>query len=395
MIEILFAVAIGFAIGIITGILPGLHPNNVIPIILGLSFIFDSITLSFILLTAGIVNIFVNFIPSILVGAPDDSAALSVLPGHKMLLDGRGYEAIQLASIGCLGGIVFAVLILPIFALTIPIVYKFIRPQMHWILIAAVGFLISMENNKSKALLVFILAGFLGLIVLGTSSNNLFPLLTGLFGMPTLLISLRNKINLPKVFKVSKIKIDKKSILHSVSVGGIAGIVAGLLPGLGATQSTALTQQFFKKKMDLEKFLISLGAVSTSDLIYSILALWLIGNPRSGIAVAIGNLIQLDIKTLLIFLSLIITVAFVSYRANLFLSKRTLKLLSRFNYTKICLFTITFILSLVLFFTGLFGILILGVSTTIGLLANFLDVRRTNCMGCLLLPTILFFAGII
>jgi TctA family transporter len=45
-------------------------------------------------------------------------------------------------------------------------------------------------------------------------------------------------------------------------------------------------------------------------------------------------------------------------------------------------------------FSGLMGILILIVSIAVGFIPNYLNIRRTYAMGCLILPCILFFMGI-
>ena len=86
MLELLLALAFGIAVGTVCGLLPGLHPNNAIPIILGLSFLFPPLSAAIILISAGIVNSFVAFIPSILIGAPEGDNALSALPGHRLLM---------------------------------------------------------------------------------------------------------------------------------------------------------------------------------------------------------------------------------------------------------------------------------------------------------------------
>jgi len=70
MLELIFAFAIGTALGVLAGLIPGLHQNNFIPIILGASFLFEPMPAAIILISAAVVNSFVNYIPSILLGAP-------------------------------------------------------------------------------------------------------------------------------------------------------------------------------------------------------------------------------------------------------------------------------------------------------------------------------------
>lgn len=39
-------------------------------------------------------------IPSMLLGVPEEGTAVSILPGHRMVLEGRSKEAIRIVSIG-------------------------------------------------------------------------------------------------------------------------------------------------------------------------------------------------------------------------------------------------------------------------------------------------------
>lgn len=234
MLELFLSSAVGMILGVIAGLLPGLHPNNTIPIILGLSFVFGPLPTAVILLSSGVVNSFINFIPSILLGAPDDSNVLGVLPGHKLLLEGRGYEAIKLCVTGCFGGILFSILILPLFALLIPTFYGFLRPNVQWLLIFVVTYMILSEKGKIKiySMIIFTISGILGLIVLNNLSDSmLFPLLTGLFGLPMLLLSIFEKSKIPENFNFDEEIIERKSILSCIGIGSLAGIVAGVLPG--------------------------------------------------------------------------------------------------------------------------------------------------------------------
>lgn len=397
MLELFLSSAIGMMLGVIAGLLPGLHPNNTVPIILGLSFLFGPLPAAIILLSSGVVNSFISFIPSILLGAPEDSNVLGVLPGHKLLLQGRGYEAIKLCVTGCFGGILFSILILPLFALLIPSMYSFLRPNVQWLLIFVVVYMLLSEHGKNKiySLIIFIVSGILGLIVLNNLSDSmLFPLLTGLFGLPMLLLSIFEKSKLPESFNFDEEKIERKNILSCIGIGSLAGIVAGLLPGIGSTQSTILTQQVFQKKRDERSFLISIGAITSSDIVYSILALWLINNPRSGIAVGISKLLEVGFNEAMIFIAFILITASIATIITLKLTKIALTLLRKINYQKLCLFSSIFLFALTIIFSGLIGVLVLIVSIAVGMIPNKLGIKRTYAMGCLLLPTILFFLGI-
>ena len=209
-----------------------------------------------------------------------------------------------------------------------------------------------------------------------------------------ILISIFQKTKLPDKFTYEEDFIERKNVLSCIGVGSISGIIAGLLPGLGATQSTILTQQVFKKGNDGREFLISIGAITTCDIVYSILALWLISNPRSGIAIGVSKLMEVGFQETMIFIIIIIISAAIATITNLKITKLTMNLLRKINYQKLCIYTTAFLLVLTLIFSGIIGILILLVSIAVGMIPNYVNIRRTYGMGCLIFPTILFFAGI-
>ena len=102
ILEILSFSLFGILIGVFAGIIPGMHINVLLPLLLSFPLLIkiEPYYLVALIVSAALTEIFVNFISSIFVGAPDSSTALSVLPGHKILLEGRGYEAIKLTVIG-------------------------------------------------------------------------------------------------------------------------------------------------------------------------------------------------------------------------------------------------------------------------------------------------------
>ena len=99
-LQILLAIILGCIAGTFTGIIPGIHVNLLSLIILSFSTYLLGITTPLIIavfiISIALTHTFVNAIPSIYLGAPDSDTALSVLPGHKLLLKGLGHEAVKL-----------------------------------------------------------------------------------------------------------------------------------------------------------------------------------------------------------------------------------------------------------------------------------------------------------
>ena len=91
----------GFVLGIPSGLVPGLHINNFAAMLLALSpmLIGQGLTpyhMASIILASSISQTFFDAIPAIFLGAPDSDTALTVLPGQRLMLEGRGIEAVRL-----------------------------------------------------------------------------------------------------------------------------------------------------------------------------------------------------------------------------------------------------------------------------------------------------------
>ncbi|MEM7820141.1 MAG: tripartite tricarboxylate transporter permease [Candidatus Aenigmatarchaeota archaeon] len=397
---VIIAFMLGALLGVIAGLLPGIHPNNTIPLILAFASFFEPLNAAIILVTAGVINSFIAFIPSIFLGAPDEDEVLSVLPGHRMLLEGRGLEAVQLTAFGGLGAIALGILLLPLLTVVIPPIYSYIRPNTHWLLAGAVIYLLFCESNIRKmgaAMVIFGLTGLLGFVVLDifVIDQGLLPLLSGLFGVPTLIIALKERPMLHETILDSAPKEKLSEIMPGILTGALAGILAGMLPGIGSSQAAMLVQsKNTDEDANTRHFLVTLGGISAADMLYSLFALWLIGNPRSGIAVAVGQLIKIGVNEIILFSTVVLLAAVIGIWLTLRLARHTLRWLRHVNYQKLCGWVLIGILSLVALLSGPTGLIVLCTATGIGLLAQKLSVRRSWAMGCLIVPTILYFARI-
>jgi len=124
---------------------------------------------------------------------------------------------------------------------------------------------------------------------------------------------------------------------------------------------------------------------------FSFISLYIISKTRTGAAVAIQQLNGNPSAQILI---LIITIAFISGLISFFITKHLAKFFSqkiqKVNYTIISTLTLIFLIILILLITKPTGLLVFIVSTITGIYCISLKVRRTNMMGCLLLPVIIW-----
>lgn len=395
MIEIIIAILLGVIAGTITGITPGVHLNLVsVLIISSASFLLSLTTgtvVSVFIIAMSILHTFTNAIPAVFLGAPEESTALAVLPGHSLLLQGRGYEAVKLTLIGGLLGLICVILLLPLLILIVPLVYSTISNYIAFILIFISAYLILRDKLKFWAFSIFILSGILGILTLNLPIKNpLFPLLSGLFGTSTILLSIKDRVNIPE----QEIKCDplpKKEITKAVGSGLFASILCGLLPGIGSAQA-AIVASSFSKEWSKRSWLILVGSIDTIVMFLSIVGYYTIQKARSGSIVAVSKLLkEFTLNDLILFVGVSLIVAFFAVVITLSVARYAAKLMHKINYFVISVLILILIVILSFVLTGVTGFFILLISTSIGMLPALKGVGRNHAMGCLILPVILFF----
>ncbi|MBN2043215.1 MAG: tripartite tricarboxylate transporter permease [Candidatus Aenigmarchaeota archaeon] len=396
VLEIITFVVLGVLFGVVTGLIPGLHPNNLFVILFSLIPMMSFIPLPHILafsVSLAISNTFVDFIPSILFGAPEEDSLLSILPGHRMLLEGMGYEALFLTVVGGMIVVILTVSTLPIMFYSIPFIYSSIKPVIHLILMLVVFWMVITEKGGKRiySLLIFLLAGLFGFIVLSSlpSEQTLFPGLTGLFAISTLLTSIMMKTRIPE----QKIKRDTEADWVRGGIAGwLAGLLAGLLPGIGSSQAGIIASQFLRAKH--KEFMITLGGINTSNIFFTFVVFYLIGKTRSGAVWFISQIFgSLTINELYLVIISGMMSAFISVVITLKLGRFMVSRIKNVNYTRLTTSTIIMLVCLVFIFSGVVGLLVALTGTFMGLLAIKTKIKRSQLMGFLLFPTIMYYSG--
>ncbi len=391
LLEILIAITIGILAGTFTGLIPGIHINLVGAILVSLSVtIFsgiDSLYLIVFIVSMAIAHTFIDFIPSIFLGCPDSDTQLSVLPGHELLKQGRGYEAIMLTAYGGLIAVIILIFISFPLSFITSTVYESVHSFMFWILLATLLILIFTEKNKLTALFVFLISGILGLCSLNLEAKEtLLPLLTGLFGSSMLITSIKNKIKIPS----QEITKPESKFLKPILGALIASPLCGFLPGLGSGQAAVLGSAV--SKIDKKGFLVLIGAANILVMGLSFVSLYAISRTRTGAAAAIQELVgMLSWKILLIILFVVLISGIISFFITKILAKFFSEKINKINYTILSISTLIFLVIIVFIFSGFIGLLILLASTLTGIYCNSLPVKKTNMMGCLLIPTMIYY----
>lgn len=412
MFELVIACLLGVGIGTITGMTPGIHVNTAGAILFAVSTILLSFVspefLCVLMVSMSIAHALLEFVPSMLLGVPEEGTALTVLPGHKMVLEGRSKEAIRIVSIGGFGAIIVTILLLPIFAIVLPPTYEFLKPVTWILLLIASIYLIYKVTSTLKgflwSLLLFILSGILGWIIFQaplSSGISLMCVFSGLFGISTILFSLNDNSTIPHQNKFYELDLDSAKI-KSIITGGTTGAILGFLPGFGPAQGSVIAQsasgQSNNDDENTTNFLLAISGLNTSDCLFSLIAIYLIGNPRSGIAVYMSYLIsEFNLSHLIVFIFASLIAVSLSLALCLKLGDSFSKLMSGIDYRKLSIAVI--VLQVILLY--IFGLyyqaplpyltLMLVTSAAMGLLPHYLDVGKSHLMGVLIIPAIIIY----
>jgi len=393
LIQILLFLLLGIIAGTFTGLIPGIHVNLIGIFLISLAstnffLAFNKIYFVVFIVAMAITHTFIDFIPSIFLGCPDTDTELSILPGHELLKKGQGYKAIVLTCYGSLAAIIIFILLIIPSIIIFPIINELIKNIIPYILIGTSIILILIERKKLSALFIFLLTGALGFCVLNLNSINqpLLPLLSGLFGSSMLINTIKNKTQIPPQEIVKpKIKIIRP-LLGSI----IASPLCGFLPGLGSGQAAIIGNII--SKTNKEGFLFLIGATNTLVMGFSFIFLYLTSKTRTGAAVAIKEIIEIvSLKELIIILFIIPISGIISFYITIFFAKIFSKKITKINYTYLSIITLIILFITIFLISNFLGIIIFIISTITGIYCINTNIKRTNMMGCLLIPTILYY----
>jgi putative membrane protein len=413
MIEIFLAIIIGIILGIITGLTPGLHVNTVGIIVFSSSESIlehtSSIVLCTFFVTIAVVHAMIEFIPSLIFGLSTEDTITSVQPAHRLLFRGEGYKAIRLVSFGGFLSIIILILCIPLLFMILPMLYNFLKDYIAYLLIITMCLMIYFTNkdnrNRLYSLLIFMVSGLLGFFVLNSNlSGNiaLLCILSALFSISTLLYSISKKAHLPPQTNDKILNINNRFV-KSTTAGSISGCILGLLPGLGPAQGSVIAQTLtFNRNITPEDFLLTNSGVNISDTIFSLIAVYLIGNPRSAISMYISYLLSnLELVHVVFFIFIALVSVSVSCIISIKLGDYIIQRVNNVNYRNLNIALVILITILVIGYSFVSGAVMFYVvlcyisSIALGLLPNYLDISKSNLMGVLIVPSIITYLGLL
>jgi len=396
LVEIVLALLLGLIAGTLTGLSPGIHINLVAAFLTASIGYFSGIpliVLAVFIVAMSITHTFLDFIPSIFLGAPEEDSFLSVLPGHQLLKEGRGHEAFVITIYGSLTALIIILLFTPFYIWFLPTIFTTIKFAIPFILIFVSLYLILREEEPFISFITFSLAGLLGYLAFNLPVKEpLMPLLSGLFGLSALIISLKTKSQIQKqtIQPLKKIKLKKKDFFKSIAAVLISSPFCAFLPGIGSGHAATIGSEIIPQ--DRKGFLFLVGATNTIIMGLSFVTVYAIGKARSGSAAAIQEILKSISQTdLIIILAATMVSGILAAIIGISLSKLCAKYISKINYTWLTTITIAIIILVNLFFSNWLGIFILLIATALGIFTITSNSRRINMMGALIIPAIIYY----
>jgi putative membrane protein len=388
-------VAGGVLLGTVSGLTPGLHANNmalllasVAPAVPGPPRLVGAA-----LLATGVVHTFLDVVPALALGVPDPAMAASALPGHRLVLEGRGREALRLSALGSGLAVLLAVpLAIPVTRAMVA-AYPTLSAHLPLVLGGVAAVLVLTERDPFRMLVgagSFLASSALGWLTLDIDpaaplavGGVLTPLFAGLFGAPVLVDALGGSGVPPQ--GDTTVATGPQTVARLGAVGALAGAVVGYVPGVSSAVA-ATVALLAVGGSGARGFVVTTSGVNTANSIFALFALVALGSPRTGVLVALE-----EAKTPLN-LPLLLTAAGLAAVAGFclvpVLGDRYLERLRDADYTRLSAAVLVGLAAVSFVFAGVLGVGIFLVAAGLGLVPARLGARRSHLMGVLMGPLI-------
>jgi len=271
----------GAGLGTLSGLVPGLHANNFALVLAAVAVEVPGPP-SFVgaaMLAAGVVHTFLDAVPALALGVPDAAMAATALPGHRLVLAGRGREAVRLSALGSGVAMVAAV------GLAVPVTgfvtdaYPSVRANLSLVLAGVVVVLVASERSVRRAgcgLFVFVASTALGWATLDLSpaaplavGGVLTPLFAGLFGAPVLVDAMGGEGVPPQADPA--LAVGRGEVTAAGLAGAIGGAAVGYLPGVTSAVAAVGLLAVLPGDAGDRGYVVATSGVNTANSIFGLL----------------------------------------------------------------------------------------------------------------------------
>lgn len=379
---------LGILFAIFTGIIPGLHINSISYILTTLPISKEIIAGALII--SAIVSSFLSFIPSTIFGIPDTDNFVSTLPSQRLMLNGRGYYAIYLATIGAINGLIFGLPLFILFVILLPFLESTINLLTPAILL--IGLIILFLTAKNKyGFFVIVFSGSVGFFATNFAfvKEPLLVVVSGLFGLSNIFVALQNENKIPKQY----FTIDKINLFDKIKIGLVApclAIFVSIFPGIGNGFASYVGTKF--SQLQEEGYILLNGAINVLVILLSFFVIFYLGRGRTASSIFFEEFAKNTSLFSLINIILLSAIGIViGYFLTLWLAKKILTITEKFNMRIINYFLILFLHFLVLIFSNFLGLIVFWVSGLIGYVCIKTNNPRMLMISCIIIPVLIYF----
>ncbi len=259
-------------------------------------------------------------------------------------------------------------------------------------------------SGKAVAAALLFLSGGLGLVAMegrpppigvfdGIGSSLLLPLLTGLFGMPAMIESLKLG-QVPEQVPSAQVDIP----FRPSAEGFAAGALAALIPGMTSTSGATVGGMLSRRRGEELEFIAMVSSVGTAATMVAVLGLLVSGTGGTGSLIVVQQVMgpallsrsaQIGSFPMAVLLASALLATFLGFWITMRLGEKFARLVSGTDMRGVNWSILAFTIVLVAVMCGLPGLLLLAVCTIVGLLPPALGIGRVHLTGCLLLPILL------
>ncbi|WP_142858855.1 tripartite tricarboxylate transporter permease [Salinigranum halophilum] len=385
----------GVALGTVSGLVPGIHANAFALLLAATAPTLSgpSAGVAVAVLAAGVTHTFLDVVPALALGVPDAAMAAGSLPGHRLVLGGRGREALRLSALGSGGALLCA---LPVAVPLTALVRRhesLLSTSLPFLLVGVFVLLVLAERRPWRmvaAAFLVLLSGALGLATLDRPFDGfvavggvLTPLFGGLFGVPVLVDAARGS-GVPTQDGVELA--TRPSAVGRAAVAGVAGGgLVGYLPGVSAGVAATLALPFAGREDPDRTYVVATSGANTATAVFALFSLVALDAPRTGVTVALRAVGPPPLATLL---TATVVAGVVSAVLVPVLGDRYLAAAGQVGPRTTSLVACGLLCLLSGLFAGVGGVVVLAAAGVVGLLPVRLGVRRVHLMGVLAVPLV-------
>ncbi|WP_423998995.1 tripartite tricarboxylate transporter permease [Haloarcula salina] len=392
-LALLLAVGGGVALGTVSGLVPGLHANTFALLLAATASALPGprLYVGVAMLAAGVTHTFLDVVPALALGVPDPAMAAGALPSHRLVIEGRGREALRLSALGSGLAVAFAAPLAVPLTMAMEALYPLLQRWLSVVLLGIAALLVVTERGlrrKVGACCSLAASGLLGIALLDAPvsgplpvSDVLVPLFSGLFGAPVLLAALEGA-GVPAQADAA-VTTPPRTVLALAGVGTLCGGAVGYLPGVSSAVAATLALGLVADGGP-RAFVVTTSGVNTATAVFALFALIALGTPRTGVLVALDRAaVPLVLPALL---AAVVVAAAAGAVLVPVLGDRYLRTVGRLDPRWLSLSVVCLLVCLSALFAGLLGVGAFGAATAVGHLPPRFGSRRAALMGVLLVP---------